>query len=56
VKIARALDESGALFRTFGVRRVPTVLIIDSRGVIKARIAGDDARLPAQLQAVTLGK
>ena len=56
VKIALALDESGALFRTFGVRRVPTVLIIDSRGVIKTRIAGDDARLPAQLQAVTLGK
>ena len=56
VRIALALDESGALFRTFGVRRVPTVLVIDSRGMIKSRIAGDDARLPAQLQAVSSGK
>jgi peroxiredoxin len=56
VKITLALDESGAWFRAFGVRRVPTVLIIDSRGMIKSRLAGDDAQLPARLQAVTLGK
>jgi peroxiredoxin len=52
VKIALTLDESGALFRTFGVRQVPTVVIIDSRGTIKSRIVGGEGQLPAQLQAI----
>jgi peroxiredoxin len=56
VTIPLTLDESGALFRTFQVRSVPTVLIIDSRGRIASRIEGTDARLPAQVQAVTLGR
>jgi len=56
VGIALTLDESGSLFRTFQVRRVPTVIVIDSQGRIERRIEGTDPRLPAQLQAVTLEK
>jgi peroxiredoxin len=56
VKIALTLDESGTLFHTFGVMNVPTVLIIDTRGIIRTRIEGSDAQLPAKLQAVALGK
>jgi peroxiredoxin len=55
VKIALALDESGALFHQFGVMRVPTIVIIDHGGTIKSRIEGNDARLPSQLQSVALG-
>jgi peroxiredoxin len=56
VTIPLTLDESGALFRTFQVRKVPTVIVIDSHGKIERRIEGSDPRLPAQLQAVTLEK
>jgi hypothetical protein len=56
VAIPLTLDESGALFRTFRVTSVPTVIIIDAQGRIERRIEGSDPRLPAQLQAVALGK
>jgi thiol-disulfide isomerase/thioredoxin len=56
VTIPLTLDESGALFRTFQVRNVPTVIIIDSHGRIERRIEGSDPRLSADLQAVTLIK
>jgi peroxiredoxin len=52
VTIPLTLDESGALFHTFRVSRVPTVIIIDTHGKIERRIEGSDPRLPAQLQAV----
>jgi thiol-disulfide isomerase/thioredoxin len=45
-------DESGKLFRTFRVMRVPTVLLVDVDGKIARRIEGFDANLPAQLQRV----
>jgi hypothetical protein len=48
--------ESGALFRTFRVTSVPTVIAIDAHGRIERRIEGSDPRLPAQLHAVALGK
>jgi thiol-disulfide isomerase/thioredoxin len=54
VTIPLTLDESGALFRTFQVRNVPTVIIIDSHGRIDRRIEGSDPQLAAQLQAATL--
>lgn len=53
VTIPLALDESGALFRTFQVRNVPTVLIIDRQGRIERRIEGSEPQLTAALQAVT---
>jgi peroxiredoxin len=56
VTIPLTLDESGALFRTFQVRNVPTVLVIDTHGRIERRIEGSDPQLPAKLQALTLGR
>jgi len=56
VAIPLTLDESGALFRTFRVTSVPTVIVIDAQGRIERRIEGGDPGLPAQLQAVALGK
>ena len=56
VTIPLTLDESGALFRKFQVRNVPTVIVVDTHGRIERRIEGNDPRLPADLQAVTLGK
>ena len=54
VTIPLTLDESGALFRTFQVRNVPTVIVINAHGRIDSRIEGSDPRLPAQLQAAML--
>jgi peroxiredoxin len=56
VSIPLTLDESGALFHTFQVRKVPTVIIIDTHGKIERRIEASDPRLAAQLQAVALGR
>ena len=47
-----ALDASGALFRRFGVMRVPTVLVTDADGRVVRRTEGADAGLAAQLQAL----
>jgi peroxiredoxin len=54
VTIPLTLDESGALFHTFQVRNVPTLIVIDTHGKIERRIEGSDPRLTAQLQAVAL--
>jgi peroxiredoxin len=54
VTIPLTLDESGALFRTYQVRKVPTVIVINTQGKIERRIEGSDPRLPAQLQAALL--
>jgi thiol-disulfide isomerase/thioredoxin len=42
VRIPLTLDESGALFRTFRVTDVPTVLIADASGKITQRVNTDD--------------
>ena len=42
VHIPLTLDESGALFRTFRVTDVPTVLIVDANGKITQRVNTDD--------------
>jgi peroxiredoxin len=47
------LDESGALFRQFGVTEVPTALVIDREGRIAAKVAaGDTQRGTALRRAV----
>jgi peroxiredoxin len=43
VSIALTLDDSGRLFRAFGVMNVPTVLIADENGVILRRLEGHSA-------------
>ena len=42
VHIPLTLDESGALFRTFRVTDVPTVLIADANGKLTRRVNTDD--------------
>jgi thiol-disulfide isomerase/thioredoxin len=56
VTIPLTLDESGSLFRTFQVRKVPTVIIIDAHGKIERRIEGSDPQLPVKLQTVALAR
>jgi peroxiredoxin len=50
--IPLALDDSGALFRAFGIESVPTLLIIDTHGKIVRRVEGPDANLAAALQRI----
>ncbi len=42
IRIPLTLDESGALFRSFRVTDVPTVLIADSNGKVIERVNSDD--------------
>lgn len=50
--IPLTLDESGAIFRSFRIMSVPTVVIADENGQIVRRIEGFDARLSADLQKI----
>jgi len=50
--IPLTLDESGELFRTFRVKSVPTLLIVDTTGKIVRRIEGFDPQLPVELETV----
>ncbi len=52
VAMPLTLDESGTLFRGFGVTQVPTLLLADAQGRIVRRIDGVDAQLPAALEAL----
>jgi peroxiredoxin len=52
VTIPLTLDESGALFNSFHVRKVPTVIAINGHGVIEQRIEGSDSELAAELSRV----
>jgi thiol-disulfide isomerase/thioredoxin len=52
VTIPVTLDESGALFNSFHVRNVPTVVAINGHGVIEQRIEGSDTGLATQLSRV----
>lgn len=54
VTIPLTLDESGALFNSFHVRNVPTVIAINGHGVIEQRIEGSDSGLAAELSRVAL--
>jgi thiol-disulfide isomerase/thioredoxin len=54
VTIPLTLDESGALFNSFHVRNVPTVIAINGHGVIERRIEGSDSTLAAEMSRVAL--
>ena len=43
VEIPLTLDETGALFRRFGITHVPTVLIADAQGKLVRRLVPDDS-------------
>ena len=53
IAIPLTLDESGELFRAFGVKSVPAVLIADGQGRIVRRIEGGEAQLSDELRAAT---
>jgi peroxiredoxin len=50
VAMPLTLDESGALFRQFGVTEVPTALMIDRQGRIAAKVAAADTQTPTALR------
>ena len=52
VKIPLTLDESGSLFRTFGVTGVPTVLLVSAKGKIVGRIDRAGPKLKNDLVAL----
>src|SRR5262249_23271801 len=45
------LDDSGNLFRRFGVMNVPTVLVADENGKIVRRLEGHAADAPSALES-----
>jgi peroxiredoxin len=51
VDIPLALDESGALFRTFNVNEVPVAIVADGSGRIVRRIEAADLAAPATLKS-----
>jgi hypothetical protein len=46
------LDANGRLFRAFGVRDVPTVVLLDAQGRIAAKLGPNDHGLEAALRAL----
>jgi peroxiredoxin len=50
VRIPLSLDESGALFRAFGITEVPAALIADDRGRIVRIIGGQQVEEPSALR------
>lgn len=55
VAMPLALDDSGALFRSFRVMHVPTLLIVDANGHIVRRVEGVDPTLSSELKALSSG-
>jgi thiol-disulfide isomerase/thioredoxin len=50
VDLPLALDESGALFRSFNVSQVPTALIVDAGGRIVRRVEGAELASPDMMR------
>jgi peroxiredoxin len=50
VAMPLTLDESGALFRQFGVTEVPTAFMIDRQGRIAGKVAAGDTQTPTALR------
>jgi peroxiredoxin len=49
VKMPLTLDESGDVFRSFGVQKVPTLVVLDAQGKVVRRVDNFDQKLPVQL-------
>ncbi|ALM52584.1 redoxin domain-containing protein [Halomonas huangheensis] len=52
VDIPLALDASGDFYRAFGVRQIPTVVLIDSSGHVAKRLEPEDTALAEAVQSV----
>jgi peroxiredoxin len=50
VDIPLTLDDSGALFRAFGINQVPVALIADASGRIVRKIEGEELQTPTALR------
>ncbi len=56
VQIPLSLDENGAIFRQFGVRDVPTLIVLDRAGHLATRVAEVTPALRQELaQSITPG-
>ena len=55
VSFPLALDSSGSLFRAFGIRDIPTVVLIDSSGKIVKMVSPTDTDLAGAVQAARIG-
>jgi peroxiredoxin len=51
-----ALDQSGAAFRTFGVKRFPAVALIDTRGRLIKLVEGDPAKFATAISSLQVSK
>lgn len=52
VSIPLALDSSGDFYRAFGVRQIPTVVLIDSSGHVTKRLEPEDTALAEAVHSV----
>lgn len=55
-KIPLALDTSGTLFRSFGVREIPTIALIDRSGRLVRLIGPDDADIQGAIQEARMSR
>jgi len=55
-KIPLALDTSGRLFRSFGVREIPTIALIDGSGRLVRLIGPADADIQGAIQEVRMSR
>jgi len=51
-----ALDSSGAVFRTFGVKRFPAIALIDTQGRLVKLVEGDPAKFATAISSLQAGK
>jgi peroxiredoxin len=52
ISIPLALDTSGALFRMFGIRDMPTVIVIDASGIVANVFTAGDGNFAAAIDAL----
>lgn len=55
-RVPLAMDSTGAAFRTFGVKRLPAVALIDTRGHLIKLVEGDPARFATAISSLQATK
>jgi peroxiredoxin len=55
-RVPLVLDSTGAAFRTFGVKRLPAVALIDTRGRLIKLVEGDPAEFATAISSLQLSK